>query len=166
MCLWFQWSDSSFFSVSFSVSLTGLITSLYFSLGAVQTLFLFVTISFLSLSFVFLALCSLPLSLYNKQAYFFSWFMWLIPLNQLLLQRTNKDFHFSLLQRTNRGFHYCRGFTFRLFDGLEHASPICVYMEVQQRITSLSEPEFWSGNTIWVLGFLFFCFGDKRLVLL
>ena len=112
MCLWFQWSDSSFFSVSFSVSLTGLITSLYFSLGAVQTLFLFVTISFLSLSFVFLALCSLPLSLYNKQAYFFNWFMWLIPLNQLLLQRKNKDFRFSLLQRTNRGFHCCRGFFF------------------------------------------------------
>ncbi|KAL0014003.1 hypothetical protein SO802_001072 [Lithocarpus litseifolius] len=49
------------------------------------------------------------------------------------------------------GFNGCRGrtdvctvgvplafFLFRLFDGLEHGSPICVYVEVQQRIASFS----------------------------
>ena len=112
MCLWFRWSDSSYFSISFSMSLTGLIASLYFSLGTIQTVSLFVTISFLSLSFVFLPLYSLPLSPYSKQAFFSNWFMLLISLNRLLLQRTNKDFCFSLLQGTNRGFHYCKGFFF------------------------------------------------------
>ena len=43
---------------------------------------------------------------------------------------------------------------------------------MQRRIASLSESEFWSGNTVWVLGFLFFLFFfffwsvDKRLMFL
>ena len=68
--------------------------------------------------------------------------MWLIPLNQLLLQRKNKDFRFSLLQRTNRGFHTNAEVFFFLpgggGGGWENTSPIFVYMEVERRIASLS----------------------------
>ncbi|KAL0013057.1 hypothetical protein SO802_000126 [Lithocarpus litseifolius] len=56
------------------------------------------------------------------------------------------------------GFNGCRGrtdvctvgvplsfFLFRLFDGLEDGSPICVYVEVQQRIASFSLNDMWGA---------------------
>ena len=52
------------------------------------------------------------------------------------------------------------GFLFKaglcLIDGNTQVRSVC--LKVQRGIGRLSESEFWSGNTVWVLGFFFFFF--------